>query len=134
MAPKKDNLTVAREFFNRRRSGLDRKAQTLITHESKKHHVDVKVTIVYEYQNEVSFFRSHPTEVGARWFSSFNELVSVVSIQSILSILMSVRKPQVEEGPTPTWAPWTNPRLIFSNGRTDKAGDLQPTHRKLRLR
>jgi hypothetical protein len=77
MAPKKDE---ARLFFDRRRQGLDRKARTMITEESKTHHVDVKVTIIYEYKNEVSFFRSHPTEVGARWFSSIAELVSAVPI------------------------------------------------------
>lgn len=71
--PSKDK---ARQFYDRRRAGIDRKVRSLITGESNEFGVAVNVTIIYEYRNEVSFFRSHLDETNARWFSSLNELVS----------------------------------------------------------
>jgi hypothetical protein len=65
-----------RKFYNRRRTGIDRKVRTLITGVSNDYGVEMNVTIVYEYADEVSFFRSHGDEGNSRWFSSFEELVS----------------------------------------------------------
>jgi hypothetical protein len=82
-APKSPK-NAAREFYDRRRTGIDRKVRSLITGESNDYGVEMNVTIIYEYANEVSFFRSHVNEESARWFSSFAELVSVSYKQEIV--------------------------------------------------
>jgi hypothetical protein len=69
----------ARKLFNRRRTGLDHKAQTLILMAFKTFNDEVKVTIIYEYEGEVSFFRSDPSDEG-RWWSSLDELVSTLML------------------------------------------------------
>jgi hypothetical protein len=72
----------AREFFDRRRLGIDRKIRALITGESNTFGIDLNVTVIYEYANEVSFFRSHLDESNARWFTSLDDLVCTVKILS----------------------------------------------------
>jgi hypothetical protein len=66
----------SREFYQRRRQGIDRKVRTMITHLCNQFQHSANVTIIYEYRDEVSFFRSHLNENGARWFPSLEALVS----------------------------------------------------------
>jgi hypothetical protein len=66
----------SRKFYERRRAGIDRKVRALITGESVDYGLEMNVTVIYEYKNEVSFFRSHRDRKNARWFSSLQELVS----------------------------------------------------------
>jgi hypothetical protein len=68
----------AKEFFNRRRAGIDRKVRNMITTLSNDMKVDVNVTVIYEIEDEVCFFRSHIREKNTRWFSSIGELVSTI--------------------------------------------------------
>jgi hypothetical protein len=62
----------ARTLFERRRGGLDTKARTLILMLSKVK-VDLRVTIIYDYQGEISCFDSGGS---GPWFSTMDELVS----------------------------------------------------------
>jgi hypothetical protein len=48
----------------------------MITHLCNQFQHSANVTIIYEYRDEVSFFRSHLNENGARWFPSLEALVS----------------------------------------------------------
>lgn len=73
---------AAQKLFDRRRSGLDRKAQTLITMAYGKHNVDIGITIIYEFRDEVAVFRSHPLADG-KWWASLNELVSAPRIYTV---------------------------------------------------
>ena len=65
----------ARVFFGRRRQGVDSKVRSMILGLANKHNVDINVTVIYEYKNEVSMFRSQPGDTG-RWFSTVRDLVS----------------------------------------------------------
>lgn len=79
MAPRNPDQTPAqknaRVFFDRRRQGLDGKVRSLILGLANKHNVDINVTVIYEYKDEVSIFRSQPGDSGS-WWSSVEELVS----------------------------------------------------------
>ena len=59
----------ARVFFGRRRQGVDSKVRSMILGLANKHHVDINVTVIYEYKNEVSIFRSQPGDTGVSWNS-----------------------------------------------------------------
>lgn len=67
----------ARAFFDRRRQGLDGKVRSMILGLANKHNMDINCTVIYEYRDELSIFRSHPGDTG-RWWSSIKELVSNV--------------------------------------------------------
>ncbi|KAF5845612.1 hypothetical protein GGP41_009357 [Bipolaris sorokiniana] len=49
----------AQKLFDRRRTGLDRKARDLIMKSLSMHNIDLGITIIYEFGEEVSMFRSH---------------------------------------------------------------------------
>jgi hypothetical protein len=68
----------ARVFFDRRRTGLDGKVRSLILGLANKHNVDINVTVIYEYKDEISIFRSQPGDTG-RWFPTVRDLVSWTS-------------------------------------------------------
>jgi hypothetical protein len=90
MAPKIPEALAersARAFFERRRQGLDSKARALILKLSKDHNVDSNVTIIYEYKDEISIFRSHTGDTGP-WFPTINELVRKTPANSDLGSLI----------------------------------------------
>ncbi|KAF3005590.1 hypothetical protein E8E13_000138 [Curvularia kusanoi] len=64
----------ARVFFDRRRTGVDNKIRSMIVVLSNKHHVDINVTVIYKYKDEVSMFRSQPGD-GGQWFPTLTEHV-----------------------------------------------------------
>ncbi|EOA82037.1 hypothetical protein ACJQWK_05062 [Exserohilum turcicum] len=62
----------AQKLFDRRRTGLDRKARDLIMKSLSMHNVDLGITIIYEFGEEVSMFRSHLDD--GRWWSTVQDL------------------------------------------------------------
>lgn len=48
----------AQVFFGRRGQGVDSKIRSVILGLANKHRVDINVTVIYEYKNQVSIFRS----------------------------------------------------------------------------
>ncbi len=75
MAKKESSKDAARQFFERRSSGLDRKARDLILKAHQGWQTPVAVTIIYEFNGEISLFRSHPGD--GPWWSSVRELVNL---------------------------------------------------------
>lgn len=68
----------AQKLFDRRRTGLDRKARDLIMKSLSMHNVDLGITIIYEFGEEVSMFRSHLDD--GRWWSTVQDLVSLFQL------------------------------------------------------
>jgi hypothetical protein len=69
---------AARKLFDRRRTGLDRKARDLIMKSLSLHNVDIGITIIYEFGDEVSMFRSHLDE--GRWWPTVEDLVRLFQL------------------------------------------------------
>lgn len=69
----------AQVFFGRRGQGVDSKVRSMILGLANKHHVDTNVTVIYEYKNEFSIFRSQPADTE-RWFPTVRDLVSCLKI------------------------------------------------------
>ena len=68
-----------RKLYARRRETVESKVRHMIVDVARLHRIDMHVTVIYEYKNEVSMFRSQQ-EDGRHMSTTLGELVSCLTI------------------------------------------------------